>query len=247
MPSDVFTDNEKGNHSQNPGDHWELEILEKRLVDEALRESEKRFRDIVLTMAGWIWEVDQNGVYTYCSDKVESILGYTVDEVMGKSLTWTMLPEEADNVQKLLTYFSEKKMAIEEWEVWHKNQNGESVCLLVNGVPIIDDTGNLEGFRGVAKDITEKKQAEEERERLIVELEEALSKIKTLKGLIPICASCKKIRDDKGFWNKLEAYIETHSEAEFSHGICPDCLDKLYPDFIKKNGEKRKKIVKRAD
>jgi len=63
------------------------------------------------------------------------------------------------------------------------------------------------------------------------ELNEALDTIKVLKGLIPICSNCKKIRDDKGYWNQIEAYIQKHSEVEFSHGICPECAKKLYPDF----------------
>jgi hypothetical protein len=60
-------------------------------------------------------------------------------------------------------------------------------------------------------------------------LEQALSQIRTLRGLLPICANCKKIRDDKGYWNQLESYIHDHSEAKFSHGICPGCMKKLYP------------------
>ena len=64
-------------------------------------------------------------------------------------------------------------------------------------------------------------------------LEGALAKVKKLSGMLPICASCKKIRDDKGYWNRIESYIGAHSEAEFSHGICPDCAKKLYPDFYK--------------
>jgi len=75
------------------------------------------------------------------------------------------------------------------------------------------------------------KKVEEEREKLIRELQDSLVKIKTLRGLLPICASCKKIRDDKGYWNQIEAYIRDHSEAEFSHSICPVCMKKLYPDF----------------
>jgi len=63
------------------------------------------------------------------------------------------------------------------------------------------------------------------------QLEEALNRIKTLKGLIPICASCKKIRDDKGYWNSLETYLSEHSDAQFSHGICPQCAEKLYPEL----------------
>jgi hypothetical protein len=85
------------------------------------------------------------------------------------------------------------------------------------------------------------KAAEEKvaREKLINELQEALAKIRTLKGLIPICASCKKVRDDKGYWQQVEVYIRDHSEAEFTHGICPDCFQRLYPDEYKTNEEKK--------
>ena len=61
-------------------------------------------------------------------------------------------------------------------------------------------------------------------------VQDALAKIKTLRGMLPICASCKKIRDDKGYWNQIENFILDHSEAEFSHGLCPECMDKLYGD-----------------
>jgi PAS domain S-box-containing protein len=79
------------------------------------------------------------------------------------------------------------------------------------------------------QEINERKQSEAERENLIKKLQEALSEVKTLSGLFPICASCKKIRDDKGYWNQIEAYIRKHSDAEFSHSICPECAKKLYP------------------
>jgi hypothetical protein len=69
-----------------------------------------------------------------------------------------------------------------------------------------------------------------ERERLINELQEALASIRTLKGLIPICASCKRIRDDEGYWEQIDEYIRKHSEAEFTHGICPDCARRLYQE-----------------
>jgi DNA-binding NarL/FixJ family response regulator len=77
----------------------------------------------------------------------------------------------------------------------------------------------------------ERKQAAAERERLIQELQSALIQVKTLKGLIPICAGCKKIRDDHGYWKELESYISTHSDAQFSHGFCPECASKLFPDI----------------
>ncbi len=96
----------------------------------------------------------------------------------------------------------------------------------------------LQAFMGItsvmivalATVVSQHKRAEAGRETLILDLQEALSRIKTLKGLLPICATCKKIRDDKGYWNHIESYIRKHSEAEFTHGICPSCAQKLYPE-----------------
>ncbi len=84
---------------------------------------------------------------------------------------------------------------------------------------------------GIIQDITERKQAESERDRLIKDLTKALQEVKTLSGLLPICMHCKKIRDDKGYWNQIETYIQKRSNAEFSHGICDECAKKYYPDI----------------
>lgn len=78
------------------------------------------------------------------------------------------------------------------------------------------------------------RKTQEENERLIIELQQALSEIKKLSGFLPICASCKKIRDDRGYWNQIETYIKDHSEAQFSHSICPECAEKLYPELIRR-------------
>jgi hypothetical protein len=67
---------------------------------------------------------------------------------------------------------------------------------------------------------------------VIVKLQQALAQVKRLSGFLPICASCKKIRDDQGYWQQVEAYIRDHSEAEFSHGLCPECAKKLYPELF---------------
>jgi DNA-binding NtrC family response regulator len=85
----------------------------------------------------------------------------------------------------------------------------------------------------LTNEIAERKRAEEEKEGLILELREALSKIQTLSGLLPICAYCKKIRNSKGQWEQMEVYIRDRSEADFSHGICTDCMNKLYPECDK--------------
>lgn len=77
------------------------------------------------------------------------------------------------------------------------------------------------------RDITERKNAEIEKEQLIAQLKEALEKINTLKGMIPMCAWCRKIRDDRGYWNNVEKYVEEHSEVSFTHGICPDCIERV--------------------
>jgi hypothetical protein len=83
----------------------------------------------------------------------------------------------------------------------------------------------------LVRDVTDQKRVEKEKANLIKELQDALGQVKTLKGLLPICSACKKIRDDQGYWSQIEAYISSHSDAEFSHSICPECLKKLYPDL----------------
>ena len=89
-------------------------------------------------------------------------------------------------------------------------------------------------FVALFENITPRKQAEEGREKLIAQLTEALSQVKTLSGLLPICSSCKRIRNEKGVWEHVEMYIRDRSEADFTHGICPECAQKLYPDYYKK-------------
>ena len=96
---------------------------------------------------------------------------------------------------------------------------------------LVGMTGLVLGTRDLRSNLKARQRAEAERERLIAELREALANVKTLKGLIPICSSCKKVRDDLGYWTQLETYLAQHSRAEFSHGLCLDCVRKLYPDY----------------
>jgi len=88
--------------------------------------------------------------------------------------------------------------------------------------------GEWNALLALLTDVTERRRAAEERDRMINELKEALANVKTLRSLIPICASCKKIRDDKGYWSQVEVYVRDRSEAEFTHGICPDCMKNVY-------------------
>ena len=104
--------------------------------------------------------------------------------------------------------------------------NGQWVLVTVD--PVRDAEGRICGAVHIARDITQRILIQNEREILVKDLKQALCRIKTLSGLIPICSSCKKIRDDKGYWNLIESYVESHSHASFSHSLCPDCMDDLY-------------------
>lgn len=111
----------------------------------------------------------------------------------------------------------------------HFLEDGSEVIVDIITSPVKDEQGKVIQVVHIARDITDRKKAEREREKLIEDLQTALEEIKTLKGIIPICMHCKGIRDDKGAWNKLEKFITEHSEAQFSHGICEECLKKYYP------------------
>jgi len=125
------------------------------------------------------------------------------------------------------------------WCIHEKVQKGEVVtteivnpkdgCTYnVSHSPIFHENGSISKMT-IFRDITQSKLLEVEREKLIKELKNALDQVKQLSGLLPICASCKKIKDDKGDWHQIESYIRDHSEAEFTHGICQECVNKLYP------------------
>ena len=100
-------------------------------------------------------------------------------------------------------------------------------------IPWRNEKGVIIGIISWSEDITERKYADEERDRLLGDLQAALLEIRTLSGILPICAHCKKIRDDEGYWNRLEDYIESHSQAQLSHGVCPECARILYPEIYK--------------
>ena len=208
------------------------ELAERKRAEKNLRASEKRFQDIALSSADWIWEMDQQCNYTFATDKARDILGFDPEEL--KDYNFLDLLTSQEKLRALET-FMPAVAGRQPWvdlEAWLLTKDGRQICLLFNAVPLFDDNAALLGYRGVAKEITDRKHAEAERENLIKELQEALKNIKTLRGLLPICASCKKIRDDKGYWNGLETYIHQHTEAEFTHGICPECMRKLYPGLF---------------
>ena len=147
-------------------DALKLEISERQILDEALRESGERFRDIVLSMAGWIWETDKKGICIYSSEKIESILGFEPHEIINKNLSKFLGGEGETEFNEL----SVKQKIINELEWWTENKNGLKVCISLTGIPIVSEGGTFEGYRGVIKDITPRKQAEEKLAELNKEL-----------------------------------------------------------------------------
>jgi len=109
----------------------------------------------------------------------------------------------------------------------HYRADGLRRLYEITATPLWSQDGTFQGIVESMRDITEHRRVEQERESLITELQKSLSEIKVLKGLIPICAWCKKVRNDKGYWEKVEKYIEKHSDARFTHGICNECLQKI--------------------
>jgi PAS domain S-box-containing protein len=346
------------------------ESARSRFVEEVLIESRRRFQNLIETLYDWVWEIDAKGHYTYVSPQVRNILGYEIQEVLGKTPYDLMPPEEAKRVSEKFGSLMAERKPIIALENVNLHKDGHPVILESNGLPFTDANGEFQGYRGTDRNITERKQAEdearkssemvqlllnstaeaiygldlngsctfinaaclkilgyerpeqllgknmhdtihykrtdgtpydvnecpifrafrqgkemhvedevlwrkdgssffaeywsypirqdgtpigavvtflnitdrklaetaihvaaEEREKLIGDLQYALDNVKTLQGLIPICASCKKMRDDKGYWNQVEEYIIEHTDATFTHGICPDCARRMYGDL----------------
>jgi len=137
------------------------DVTERKQAEEELRASEKRFQDVAMCSVDWVWEVDASGTYTLVSGNVRQILGYEPDELIGKTPFELMSKDEAKRIGKFFNRIASEKKPIVDLENWNLTKDGKRVCFLTNGVPILDEQGNLVGYRGVDKDITEHKQAAE--------------------------------------------------------------------------------------
>ncbi|WP_455392109.1 PAS domain S-box protein [[Eubacterium] cellulosolvens] len=135
--------------------------IEHQRTEAALRSSEQRFKDVVFSSSDWIWEVDAKGKYTFASGRVKDLLGYTPQEIIGKTPFDLMPNSEAKWIKKIFKETSSKKGKIKDLINWNIHKDGHKVCILTNGVPILDANGKFMGYRGVDKDITEAKVAEE--------------------------------------------------------------------------------------
>ena len=209
-------------------------------AEKLLRESEERYRLLADHMKDQVWLMDLNLNMTYISPSMEKLIGCTLDDLKEHPLEKLLTEASFKKAMEFIAVEMPKALGapsnyvlsrILELEI--RCNDGRIIWGEIKFSFIRDENGTPVSILGEGREITERKKAEEAREKLISELQQALSEVKTLSGMLPICASCKKIRNDKGYWEQIESYIGDRSEAEFSHGICPDCIKKLYPEYTK--------------
>ena len=150
------------------------EVQEGRLMELALRESETRLQDLALTTADWLWEVDANGRYTTCSDRVKDVLGYTPDEIIGRTPFDLMLEDDVAAIGPVFERMIREHEGCAELRNRARHKDGHEVVLLTSCVPMLNGAGQLLGFRGVDKDITQRDQMERSLLRQTRELEALL-------------------------------------------------------------------------
>lgn len=208
------------------------DITERKKADENLRQSEERFRAVTTTAHDGIITANGDGNIIGWNNGAKSIFGYDENELIGKKLT-QIIPEHLLELHRsrmaYVSLSSDKQDSSMTVEIHGLHKNGNEIPIELSLSHWETSTGKY--FSGIIRDITERKRIQAERELLIFELQEALEQIKTLKGIVPICARCKKIRDDKGFWEQVDAYVTKHTEAQFSHSICPECTQQYLQDL----------------
>ncbi len=212
-----------------------FDITRATLAEKLLHESEQKYRHLFnnLNDAAFLAEIE-TGIIVETNIKGEELLGRPRSEIIGMHQSEVHPRGKAEEYrQKFKTHTEKGRLADYDGEVLRKD--GSIVHARISAAPV--RIGERDLILGLFHDITERKKIEAEQDRLIAELKEAFNRIKTLSGLLPICASCKKIRNDKGYWQQIENYIEERSEAEFTHGVCPDCAKRLYGDILKGRGE----------
>ena len=148
--------------------------------------------------------------------------GYPAAEAKGRSMR-ILIPEASPEDPKEMIREILDGKPVDHHESIRLRKDGQTLPVSITLSPIKDIKGKIIGISAIERDITDRRQEEEERLYLIDELSRALANVKTLRGLLPMCATCKRIRDDRGYWNKLESYITEHTMAELTHGICPEC------------------------
>lgn len=195
----------------------------------ALRDSEDLFRAAFENHAAVKLLIDPDtGNILDANRAAVDYYGWSKDQLRTMKI-WDINTLSPDEVKKEMEKATTLKRIYFEFR--HRRADGSirDVAVFSNNITTKDKAI----LHSIIHDITDRKEMEQERDKLIVELKEALSQVKALRGLLPICASCKRIKNEEGKWEQIEGYIRSRSEADFSHSICPECLKALYPEYSK--------------
>ena len=185
---------------------------------------EERFFDISIDLMCCL---DFNGHFKRLNASWERALGFTCEELMAQPFIEFVHPDDRERTLEQNRTVKAGGQAL-AFENRYRCKDGSYRWLLWNART---DTSEPVIY-SVARDITDRKRAEEEREHLVLELQKALAEVRTLREFLPICSYCKKIRDDENYWESVEAYVTRHTNTRFSHGICPTCyVDEVEPHF----------------
>ncbi len=205
-----------------------------------LRASERRHRLLTDHAVDVIWTLDlKSRRMTYVSPSVQTLTGFSPEECRQMALEDLVAEESLPLVQEALDEFcAGNPVEFKSQELLQRRRDGSKVWTEATATSLHDAEGRFLGILGITRDISRRKenqarllQALEENQLLVSRLREALERVKTLSGMLPICSHCKQIRDDEGYWQRLERYIEARTEATFSHGLCPACTRTLYPEM----------------
>ncbi len=213
------------------------DITERKLSEEVLRNTVQRFHTMLSSLYSGVLIVTEEGSVEFANQAFCDMFDL-VDSPAG--LNGLMAPEMLKKIQDVYADPAQALARIKEVVAKQQPLRGEEMAMredrtyTVDFIPIFVD-GERCGRLWHHTDITDLKRAEREKTKLVADLTEALAQVKMLSGFLPICASCKKIRDDQGYWRQVEEYIREHSEAEFSHSICPQCAKRLYPGLYEDN------------
>jgi len=183
--------------------------------EKSLGELEERFFDLAIDM---LCVLDFNGHFKRLNPTWETTLGFTREELMWRPFIEFVHPDDRDRTLQQNRQVRGGGQA-RSFENRYVCKDGSYRWLVWNAAP--DSSRNV--IYSVARDVTERKRAEEERETLLQKLQTALAEVRILRGILPICSYCKRIRDDENYWQSVDAYLSEHINAEFSHSICPNC------------------------
>jgi len=210
------------------------DVTESELARQDLEKSEARWQFALEGAGDGVWDWDAASDRVYFSDRWKRMLGYADAEIDGTFEDWRQRLHPDDRARALDTLDRYLKGDSPTYRLEHRLRCRDNTYkwILARG-KIVErtQTGAPRRIIGTITDISLRKRHETEREALITALQDALDKIKTLSGLLPICSLCKKIRDDRGYWNQIESYIAAHADVDFSHSICPECADRHFPDL----------------